>query len=105
MAAEFGRPGGIGEKLQTLLEKRAEEKDSWVRMCFICDIEQYVLHTCSTCTVIIFGVSFQLFEWWNEVAYLGFRSPVVVHSSPGIGFPLFPVKDIDGVLRFVAETN
>ena len=28
--AEFGRPGGTGEKLQKLLEKRAEEKDSWV---------------------------------------------------------------------------
>ncbi len=30
LAAEFGRPGGIGEKLQKLLEKRAEEKDNWV---------------------------------------------------------------------------
>ena len=32
-AAEFGRPGGVGEKLQKLLEKRAEEKDSWVGIC------------------------------------------------------------------------
>ena len=30
IAAEFGRPGGVGEKLQKLLEKRAEEKDNWV---------------------------------------------------------------------------
>ena len=30
IAAEFGRPGGKGEKLQKLLEKRAEEKDNWV---------------------------------------------------------------------------
>ena len=32
LAAEFGRPGGTGEKLQKLLEKRAEDKDSWVCM-------------------------------------------------------------------------
>ena len=32
LAAEFGRPGGVGEKLQKLLEKRAEEKDNWVYM-------------------------------------------------------------------------
>ena len=30
LAAEFGRPGGEGEKLQKLLEKRAEGKDNWV---------------------------------------------------------------------------
>ena len=30
LADEFGRPGGEGEKLQKLLEKRAEEKDNWV---------------------------------------------------------------------------
>ena len=30
LVAEFGRPGGVGEKLQKLLEKRAEEKDNWV---------------------------------------------------------------------------
>ena len=32
LTAEFGRPGGVGEKLQKLLEKRAEEKDNWVYM-------------------------------------------------------------------------
>ena len=31
-AVEFGRPGGVGEKLQKLLEKRAEEKDNWVNI-------------------------------------------------------------------------
>ena len=30
ITAEFGRAGGVGEKLQKLLEKRAEEKDNWV---------------------------------------------------------------------------
>ena len=30
LTAEFGRPEGEGEKLQKLLEKRAEEKENWV---------------------------------------------------------------------------
>lgn len=30
ITAEFGTPGGVGEKLQKLLERRAEEKDNWV---------------------------------------------------------------------------
>lgn len=30
LAADFGKPGGVGEKLQKLLEKRAKERDSWV---------------------------------------------------------------------------
>ena len=45
-------------------------------------------------------MSMQLFEWWNRVAYLGFRSPVVVHSSPGIGFPLMPAKDTHQLTRY-----
>ena len=27
---EFGKPGGLGEKLQEILYKIAEEKDNWV---------------------------------------------------------------------------
>ena len=30
ITTEFGTPGGVGEKLQKLLERRAEEKDNWV---------------------------------------------------------------------------
>ena len=30
ITTEFGRSGGVGEKLQKLLERRAEEKDNWV---------------------------------------------------------------------------
>ena len=30
----FGETGGIGSKLQSLLEKRAAEKDNWVSICY-----------------------------------------------------------------------
>ena len=49
--------------------------------------------------------SIQLFDWWNQVAYLGFRLPVVVHSSPGIGFPLMQAKDVDQLTRYVWLTR
>ena len=38
ITAEFGRPGGVGEKLQRLLEKRAEEKDNWVSILLLLSI-------------------------------------------------------------------
>ena len=43
-----------GPVLQTALQERARTRDSWLQ------------------------------QWWLECAYLGFRLPVVVHSSPGI---------------------
>ena len=54
---EFRKPGGIGELLQEKLINRAKYMDSW------------------------------LAEWWDNVAYFEYSSPVVVHSSPGIIFP------------------
>ena len=42
----------------------------------------------------------QLSEWWAQVAYLGYRLPVVVHSSPGIGYPLKPVKGVNQFTRY-----
>ena len=35
----------------------------------------------------------QLLEWWNELAYLGFRESVVVNSSPAVGYPPQPHGD------------
>ena len=46
--------GGPGPELQRALMERAKTRDSW------------------------------LHQWWLECAYLGFRLPVVVHSSPGV---------------------
>lgn len=48
---------GKGKKLQELLEQRAKNHDSW------------------------------LADWWLDGAYLSYRDPVVVYSSPGLIFP------------------
>lgn len=48
---------GKGRKLQELLEERAKQHDSW------------------------------LADWWLDGAYLTYRDPVVVYSSPGLIFP------------------
>ncbi|XP_013415789.1 carnitine O-acetyltransferase isoform X2 [Lingula anatina] len=62
-----------GPKLQEMLLKKAETTDNW------------------------------LADWWLHVAYLGFRMPVVIHSSPGIMFPFQDFQDEQGQLRFAAK--
>lgn len=57
VVADFGRPGGIGERLQALLEAKAQTTNNW------------------------------LADWWLDCAYLGFRGTVVVWSSPGFVWP------------------
>jgi len=69
---EFGREGGAGEKLQQALLERAESHENW------------------------------LSEWWLRVAYLGYRLPVPVHSSPAIGYPRQPSGDEDTYIRTAA---
>ncbi|XP_072176698.1 carnitine O-acetyltransferase-like [Diadema setosum] len=54
---DFGRPGGIGQELQMGLINRSKKFENW------------------------------LSDWWLRVAYLEFRSPVVVNVSPGVIFP------------------
>uniref|UniRef100_A0AAQ6I904 Choline/carnitine acyltransferase domain-containing protein n=1 Tax=Anabas testudineus TaxID=64144 RepID=A0AAQ6I904_ANATE len=76
LVEEFQKPGGVGERLQTGLEKRAGKTENW------------------------------LSDWWVQVAYLDYRLPVVVHSSPGLVLPRmnfsdkFASKLIAGVLDF-----
>ncbi|XP_067001484.2 carnitine O-acetyltransferase isoform X2 [Anabrus simplex] len=69
----FGSPGGVGEKLQKLLEERAKTTDNW------------------------------LAEWWLNTAYLDFRWPVVVYSSPGLVFPLQNYKTQDEQIKLAAK--
>lgn len=73
IVSEFGQPGGEGEKLQKMVEKRAETRDNW------------------------------LSDWWLEHAYLRARSPIVIHYSPSVSFPRYPFQGVEGQLRQAAH--
>lgn len=93
---EFGGKGGIGEKLQVfqkiisifrfinfysnineieqnLLVKRAAAKENW------------------------------LADWWLHSAYLDFRWPVVVYSSPGLVFPFQTFNGKNDQFKYAAK--
>uniref|UniRef100_A0A182PDF7 Choline/carnitine acyltransferase domain-containing protein n=1 Tax=Anopheles epiroticus TaxID=199890 RepID=A0A182PDF7_9DIPT len=70
---KFAAPGGIGQKLQSLLEQRAAQKDNW------------------------------LADWWLRSAYMEYRDPVIVYSSPGLVFPRASYKTLDEQLRYAAK--
>lgn len=42
-------------------------------------------------------------EWWLEVAYLGYRMPVIVHSSPGTVGPPVTFHRPDDVYVYAAR--
>ena len=46
----------------------------------------------------------QLSEWWLNTAYLEFRSPVVVWSSPGLVYPKRTFKSMADQLTYAANT-
>uniref|UniRef100_A0A670Z937 Carnitine O-acetyltransferase n=1 Tax=Pseudonaja textilis TaxID=8673 RepID=A0A670Z937_PSETE len=52
LVREFRKPGGVGDRLQKGLERRARKNENW------------------------------LSDWWLKTAYLEYRLPVVIHSSP-----------------------
>ncbi|XP_065345556.1 carnitine O-acetyltransferase-like isoform X1 [Cloeon dipterum] len=64
LAAKFGSAGGVGEKLQKLLDERAKNTENW------------------------------LADWWLNTAYLEFRAPVVVFSNPGLVFPRKEISSV-----------
>ncbi|XP_058437814.1 carnitine O-acetyltransferase isoform X2 [Marmota monax] len=70
---EFQTSGGVGERLQKGLERRAKKTENW------------------------------LSEWWLKTAYLQFRQPVVIYSSPGVVLPKQDFVDLQGQLRFAAK--
>ncbi|XP_067398111.1 carnitine O-acetyltransferase [Emydura macquarii macquarii] len=70
---EFRKPGGVGERLQKGLQRRARKTENW------------------------------LSDWWLKTAYLEYRLPVVVHSSPGVVLPKQDFLDQQGQLRFAAK--
>jgi len=69
----FGAPGGVGEQLQKLLEKRASVTENW------------------------------LSDWWLQCAYLQYRDPVVVWSSPGLVWPQRKFTSEQDRIRFAAK--
>nr|XP_020650511.1 carnitine O-acetyltransferase [Pogona vitticeps] len=73
LVEEFRKPGGVGERLQKGLERRARKQENW------------------------------LSDWWLKTAYLEYRLPVVVHSSPGVVLPKQDFQDRQGQLRFAAK--
>ncbi|KAL4660769.1 carnitine O-acetyltransferase isoform X2 [Arapaima gigas] len=73
LVAEFTMSGGVGERLQKGLERRARKMDNW------------------------------LSDWWLQTAYLEFRMPVVVYSSPGVVLPRAEFHDRQGQMRYAAK--
>ncbi|XP_074527429.1 carnitine O-acetyltransferase-like isoform X2 [Halichoeres trimaculatus] len=65
--------GGVGERLQRGLERRARKTDNW------------------------------LSEWWMQTAYLESRMPVAVYTSPGVVLPRMHFQDRQGQMRFAAK--
>lgn len=43
-------------------------------------------------------------EWWLNAAYLEYRDPVVVYSSPGLVFPLRDFKSHNEQLIYATKT-
>ncbi|XP_017272771.1 carnitine O-acetyltransferase [Kryptolebias marmoratus] len=65
--------GGVGDRLQKGLERRARKTDNW------------------------------LSEWWMQCAYLDCRMPVAVYTSPGVVLPRMHFHDRQGQMRFAAK--
>ncbi|KAF9414691.1 hypothetical protein HW555_007469 [Spodoptera exigua] len=65
---------GTGQQLQLLLEKRAQEHLNWLE------------------------------DWWLNTAYLEYRDPVVVYSSPGLVFPFRKFQTQNDQLKYAAKT-
>lgn len=70
---QFQAENGIGSKLQKLLVQKALQTDNW------------------------------LSDWWLNVAYLEYRDPVVVYSSPGLVFPAQDFAEKEQQLDYCAK--
>eukprot|EP00092_Neocalanus_flemingeri_P016041 GFUD01017361.1.p1 GENE.GFUD01017361.1~~GFUD01017361.1.p1 ORF type:complete len:687 (-),score=159.37 GFUD01017361.1:44-2104(-) len=70
---DFAKEGGVGHTLQALLEERAKTTENWFS------------------------------DWWLEMAYLGYRDPVIVWSSPGIVWPTQKFEDKKDMIKFAAK--
>ncbi|XP_030631199.1 carnitine O-acetyltransferase isoform X2 [Chanos chanos] len=73
LVTKFQMPGGVGERLQMGLVHRAQKMENW------------------------------LSDWWLQTAYLDYRMPVVIHSSPGVVLPRVEFNDRQGQMRYAAK--
>ncbi|XP_061427860.1 carnitine O-acetyltransferase-like [Lethenteron reissneri] len=73
LVAELARPGGLGEVLQSRLERKGRKTENW------------------------------LLDWWVNTAYLECRTPLAVYSSPGVVMPRQNFRDTQGQLKFAAK--
>uniref|UniRef100_A0A4W6E5X1 Carnitine O-acetyltransferase b n=1 Tax=Lates calcarifer TaxID=8187 RepID=A0A4W6E5X1_LATCA len=73
MVQEFGRPGGLGARLQDGLERRARHTKNWIT------------------------------DWWVQWAYLESRQPLPVHSNPAISLPRRDYNDWRSQLVFASK--
>lgn len=64
---------GIGNRLQQLLINKAQKTENW------------------------------LADWWLNIAYLEYRDPVVVYSSPGLVFPFQNFENDSDQLEYTAK--
>nr|CAI5848338.1 unnamed protein product [Callosobruchus analis] len=69
---EFSAANGIGPRLQKLLEEKAVTEENWLE------------------------------TWWLNTAYLEYRQPVVVYSSPGLVFPFEDFTNEQQRLQYTA---
>ncbi|XP_050455190.1 carnitine O-acetyltransferase-like [Cataglyphis hispanica] len=70
---EFISKNGVGPRLHAKLLERYHNTDNWMK------------------------------EWWLQVAYLGYRVPVIVHSSPGTVGPPVTFNKPDDLYLFAAR--
>ncbi|XP_056444090.1 carnitine O-acetyltransferase isoform X1 [Gadus chalcogrammus] len=88
LVTDFQKAGGVGERLQKSLEKRAQGTENW---CL------------KNSTPFVLLSLVQLSDWWVLCAYLDYRLPVVIHSNPGLLLPRFDFRDKQGQLRHAAK--
>lgn len=73
IANEFLATSGIGEKLQAILEEKAEHEDNWA------------------------------YHWWLDDMYLLNQIPLPINSNPAMIFPIENFPDENAQLRFAAR--
>ncbi|XP_067133125.1 carnitine O-acetyltransferase-like [Centruroides vittatus] len=70
---EFALPGGVGEKLHSILIERYNELDNWIE------------------------------DWWLELDFLKNRSPLTTYTNPGLAISCENFNSIDDQIRFSAK--